>query len=576
MDETNQDLAAEVRSSPPVDSVLTPHLTEGQLELLRRNGEVRQTIAGQVLFREGDRSYDFIVIMSGTVVVLDHQAGIRRELVTGGPGEFVAELNLFTGERVFTTAEVKEPGSILVVPLDRLQFLIEKDQALGDLILQTCLRRRQWLSQARAGLRIVGSRSSPDVRRLRAFAVRNRLAHVWLDVETDQSAARVLEHHGLGPDETPIVVMRGGELLRNPSNAELARAAGFGSAPGPNMTFDVVVVGAGPAGLAASIYGASEGLKTATVDSSGVGGQIGTTSRIENYLGFPVGVSGEEFAERALIQVLRFGATLLVPAGAIGLCEHGEDFAVELDNGDQLVARSVIVATGVSYRKLDAIGLERFEEAGVFYTPLAAKDAIDPGGAVVIVGGGNSAGQAATWLADHGHPVTIVSRGDELTASMSQYLVDRVARQSDIEVLSHSVVRQLDGAGRLERVVVEDLTKSSQQTVDASALFVLIGAEPHTQWLAGSIELDSKGFILTGTEVGPPRRDRTQGTTLGREPYLLETSLPGVFAAGDVRSGSVKRVASGVGEGSIAIRFVSEYLGRRGIDGTNPSSIGVR
>jgi thioredoxin reductase (NADPH) len=320
---------------------------------LGRHGEVRSTVAGEVLFREGDRSYDFIVILSGAVTVVDHQAGVERELATGGPGEFVAELNILTGERVFTSAVVKEAGSILVVPVGQLHRLIAENQGLADLIVQTGFLRRMWLAQARAGMRIVGSKSSADSRRLREFAARNRLPHVFLDVETDPTAAVVLAHHGLGLDQIPIVVMRGGQMLRNPSNGELAEVAGFRSRPEANAVYDLVVVGAGPSGLAASVYGASEGLATATLDGLGVGGQIGTTSRIENYLGFPVGVSGEEFAERALIQVLRFGVTLLVPAVAVGLSEHEQGYAVRVDSGDELVS----------------------------YTPLAAQDELDAGGA---------------------------------------------------------------------------------------------------------------------------------------------------------------------------------------------------
>ena len=544
------------------DPLLAPRLTAEQLALLRRYGEECRTVAGQVLFREGDRGYDFIVILSGAVTVLDHQAGVTRELATGGNGEFVAELNILTGERLFTTAVVSEPGSVLVVPVDRLQEVIAQDQALADVILQTTFRRRQWLMRERAGMRIVGPRSSPDARRLREFAARNRLPHVWVDLETDPVAGAVLGHHGLGPKDTPVVIMRGGEVLRNPSNTELARAAGFGSGAVPSKIFDVAVVGAGPAGLAASVYGTSEGLTTAVIDSLGVGGQIGTTSRIENYLGFPVGVSGEEFAERALVQVLRFGATLLVPSTATALARHGDRYVIWLGDG-VLAARTVIIASGVTYRKLDASGLNRFEGTGVFYTPLTAPDQVSPGDAAVIVGGGNSAGQAATWLAEHGHPVTIVIRGEDLAASMSRYLIDRIARHPGIEVIPRSAVRQLDGAGRLERVVVEDFTTSTRRTLPASALFVLIGAEPHTQWLTGSVELDDLGYIVTGPDLSGQVRDQPGWQKLGRDPYLLETSLPGVFAAGDVRSGSVKRAASAVGEGSIAIRFVSEHLGRR-------------
>jgi thioredoxin reductase (NADPH) len=563
MDQTADDLTANHDSQPLIDPILAPRLHPDQIDLLRQHGEVRATSAGQVLFREGDRSYDFIVILSGTVTIFDHQAGTERKLVTGGSGEFVAELNIFTGERLFTTAVVKEPGSVLVVPIAALQTLIARDQALGDLIVQTVFRRRQWLEQARAGLRIVGSRSSPDTRRLLEFAARNRLAHAFLEVETDPAADLVLGHHDVRPEETPIVAMRGGELLRNPTNAELARAAGFGSRAPSNAVYDVVVVGAGPAGLAASVYGASEGLTTATIDSAGVGGQIGTTSRIENYLGFPVGVSGAEFAERALIQVLRFGVTLLVPAAATELDEHGADYELKLDSGDVLIARCIIIATGVTYRKIDVPDLERFEGLGVFYTPLTAQDDVAPGDAVVIVGGGNSAGQAATFLADRGHPVTLVLRGDDLASSMSQYLIDRINARSNVEVLFHSVVEELHGGGRLERVVIKDRNTESRDTVKASALFVLVGAEPHTGFVGGSIELDENRFIVTGKELSRTVGKQQRWNSLGRDAYLLETSLPGVFAAGDVRAGSVKRVASAVGEGSMAIRFASEHLGRR-------------
>jgi thioredoxin reductase (NADPH) len=414
-------------------------------------------------------------------------------------------------------------------------------------------------------LRIVGYSSSPDTQRLREFATKNRLPHVFLDVDTDASATAVLDHHSVSPDETPIVVMRGGELLRNPSNTELARAAGFGGRPAPNTVYDVAIIGAGPAGLAASVYGASEGLSTVMIDRQGVGGQIGTTSRIENYLGFPVGISGAEFAQRALVQVLRFGATLLVPVAcqSLRLNQHDANYSIALDWGDELVARSVIVATGVRYRNLDATGLERFEGAGVFYSPLIAMDDVGTDGDVVIVGGGNSAGQAATFLANAGHRVTIVIRGDDLTAGMAHYLVDRIERQSNIEVLVHSVVEAVDGEGRLEQVVIRDLVTTSHRILNASALYVLIGGEPHTKCLGGSLEIDDKGYVATGADLAAGTRDVAPWDRLRREPYLLETSLPGVFAAGDVRRGSVKRVTSAVGEGSMAVRFVSEFLGRR-------------
>jgi thioredoxin reductase (NADPH) len=538
-------------------------LSERQIAELTRSGEIRPTAAGQVLFREGDRGYDFFLIMSGRVRVVDHQAGVERELAAGGPGEFIAELNLLTGERLFTSAVVAEPGSVLVVPLDRLQALISRDQTLGILVLQTAIARRKWLADYEVGLRIIGSRESPETRRLVEFAARNRIPHTWLSSPTDPRSQAVLARHDLTWDDTPVVVMRGGEVHSRPSNAELARAAGIGTRATPGTTYDVAIVGAGPAGLAAAVYGASEGLSVALIDALAVGGQIATTSRIENYLGFPVGVTGEEFAERAFVQALRFGASIVLPAAATSLSPAGAGHVVHLDTGDDIRARSVIIATGASYRRLEAAEVDRFAGVSVFYTPLVTDEEVTPGEPVVIAGGGNSAGQAALALDDMGNPVTIVVRGADLTATMSHYLVDRILTRPGIRVLTRTLIRELAGHEQLESVSVEDLTTSARESLAAATLFVMIGSEPHTQWLAGVIDLDKAGYVITGSALGPEARRKRPWIGLDRDPYLLETSVPGVFAAGDVRSGSVKRVASAVGEGSIAVRFVGEYLGRR-------------
>jgi thioredoxin reductase (NADPH) len=449
------------------------------------------------------------------------------------------------------------------VPADKLQRLISHDQVLGDLIVRTMLARRNWILTTRAGLRIIGSRSQQDTRRLLEFAERNRLAHVWLDIDTDPAADVLLRRRGTSRDQTPVVVIRGGEMLCNPSNAELARAAGIGTAPKPGVTYDVAIIGAGPAGLAAAVYGASEGLATVVIDDVAVGGQIGTTSKIENYLGFPVGISGTEFAQRAILQVVRFGASIVLPASATGLSRQGARYLVHLDTGEDITALSVIIATGVRYREIQAEGVDRFSANDVFYTPAAVYDRVNPGQPAVIVGGGNSAGQAAVALADNGSPVTIVVRGGNLAAEMSQYLIDRITDEPGISIRYRSEVRRLDGADRLERVTVEDRTTSALDIIPATALFVMIGAQPRTESFKTAVRLDIGGYIVTGPDLGPGTRHHQPWTTLDRDPYMLETSTPGVFAAGDVRSGSVKRVATAVGEGSIAIRLVSLHLGRR-------------
>jgi thioredoxin reductase (NADPH) len=538
-------------------------LTDDHIAVLHQIGEVRRAQAGDVLFREGGRGGGFVVILSGRVKLCDHQAGVERELLSWGAREFTASLSLLTGERSFTTAVVVEPGELLVVPADKLHRLISRDQVLGDLITRTALARRDWVLNARTGLRIIGSRSQPDTRRLLEFAERNRLPHVWLDADADPAADVVLDYYDTPRDQTPVVVLRGGDMLRRPSNAQLARAAGIGTAPKPGVTYDVAIIGAGPAGLAAAVYGASEGLSTVVVDDVAVGGQIGTTSKIDNYLGFPAGISGTEFAQRAFLQVLRFGASIVLPASAVGLSRQGARHIIHLDTGDDITALSVIIATGTSYRQIHADGIDRFTANDVFYTPAAGHDRVRPGQPAVIAGGGNSAGQAAVALADNGSPVTMVIRGADLAINMSQYLIDRIIDEPDISIRYHSEVRKLDGSDRLERVTVEDLTTSAQDTIPATALFVMIGAKPRTESFKTAVRLDSDGYIVTGAELGPDARRQQPWITLDRDPYMLETSTPGVFAAGDVRSGSVKRVASAVGEGSIAIRFVGQHLGRR-------------
>ena len=544
----------------PDTRLVRPRLSDDQLGTLQQYGAIERTTAGQVLFAAGDPRYDLIVLLEGTVEVSDVHDGKLRYIATAGPRDFLAELNLLTGQRAYVTGVVTEAGSILRVPRDRVGDVIDEHGDLGAFLLQEMFRRRQMFIQLRAGVQIVGSRYSPDTQRLREFATRNRLAHAWIDLDNDPAATVLLDSTGVHPGDTPIVLLEGADVLRNPSNAQFARAVGITGEPTSGRTYDLMVIGAGPGGLAAAVYGASEGLTTAAVDAVAAGGQASTTSRIENYLGFPAGVSGAEFGERALLQAVRFGAQLFVPHRAVGLTRPGGHYLVALEDGTQVAGKSVIVATGVSYRRLDVPDIERFEGLGVFYSPPDPVRDVEPDEPVVIVGGGNSAGQAAVALASAGHQVHIVVRGPALAASMSTYLLDRITRETRICVHVDTVVGELNGARQLESVVLYSRGSAEPTTVPTHYLLAMIGAEPHTEWLPPDLARDEKGFILTGDAVPPAFRHSHDWSALGRAPYLYETSLPGAFAVGDVRAGSVKRVAAAAGEGSMAVRLVQQYL----------------
>ncbi|MFA3839043.1 FAD-dependent oxidoreductase [Streptomyces aureus] len=541
-----------------------PRLPPGQLEDLAAHGERRRTAEGEVLYREGEPFREFLAILSGTVEILhDHGGPDERTVAVHGPGRFLGELGLLEGQAAFDTAVVREAGEILAVPVERQRALVGRDPVLGDLILRAYLGRRYLLIGLGAGFRILGSCYSPDTMRLREFAARNRLPHRWLDLEKDKEAEALLRRFSIRPEETPVVLWKGEWVLRNPSNAELARLIGL-PAPSPVAgRCDVMVVGAGPAGLAAAVYGASDGLTTVTVDAVATGGQAGTSSRIENYLGFPSGISGGELIERAVLQAHKFGARLMVPAQVSGLTSQDDEYVVTFTDGSQARAGAVVLASGVWYRRLEVPGIERLEGISVYYAATVQEASLCQADPVAVVGGGNSAGQAALFLADHASRVHLLVRGGDLNADMSRYLVDQVERHPKIEVLLHTEVRRVSGEEKLESLIVENNAGSERRELRAAALFVFIGARPHTDWLRGVLALDEKGFVLTGADA-QAAADATRWDSLGRGPLLLETTLPGVFAAGDVRSGSVKRVASATGEGAIAIRLVHEHRERTG------------
>jgi thioredoxin reductase (NADPH) len=533
-----------------------PRLNDMQMARLRDLGRVRTVEPGEVLFAAGDAGSDFFVIESGAVTIVQGLGRENRVIAVHGPHRFLGELGLLTGQRLYLSGVVRDAGEVIQVPLERLPEVLDEDKALVDLILAAFIARRAILIDVGTGIKLIGSRFSPDSRRLREFLARNRMPHQWTDLEQDEDAEALLGGLGVEPGETPVVIATGGEILRNPSNAELGRAIGLGSSgPAPALC-DVVVVGAGPAGLAASLYAASEGLDVQCVEAVASGGQAGTSARIENYLGFPTGISGSELAQRAGLQAAKFGSRLAVPAAAVALRSMPGRHEIELSNGDLATGRTVVIATGAQYRRLDIPRFDEFDGGGIYYAATQAEAQLCADSPVAVVGGGNSAGQAAMFLSRHASCCRLLIRGDDLAKSMSRYLVDQIERNDSVEVLTHSQIVELEGERELEVITVEDTSSGERTHLPARALFVFIGASPHTGWLEDQLAHDGAGFLLTGHDL--------QGEDLmefnGRQPLFLETSRPGIFAVGDVHAGSIKRVASAVGEGSMAVRLVHQRL----------------
>ena len=540
---------------PPDRHGAFPRLDDEQRARLRAIGELEPVQTGDVLFREGDETYDFFVVESGAVAIVRGFGEENHVIAVHGRHRFLGELNLLTGGGVYLTAVVRDPGEVVRVPLARLLTLLADDGDLANVILRAYLARRSILIEVGGGVRLIGSRYSQDSRRLREFLARNRIPHHWIDLEADAEAETLLRTLGVGPGETPVVI-GGDSVLRNPSNGALAAMLGLGSRGAPPAMCDLVIVGCGPAGLAAAVYGASEGLDTQAIDAVAFGGQASTSSRIENYLGFPAGISGGELAERATLQARKFGARLVVPAQAVGLIQEDGHYAVELAGGELVNGRTVIVASGAQYRRLDVPELDRYEGNGVYYAATQTEAQQCFGDPVLIVGGGNSAGQAAMYLSQHAASCSLLIRGEDLEASMSRYLIDELERRPQVELLSTTEVVGLGGEDGLEAVTVRDRRSGEERELPAKALFVFIGASPHTDWLRGHVAMDAHGFLLTGRDVAADDL-AAHGS---EQPYFLETSRPGIFAVGDVHSGSIKRVASAVGEGSMAVRLVHQRL----------------
>jgi thioredoxin reductase (NADPH) len=512
-------------------------LSSSQLATLAEHGEERSAEVGAELFRIGDETYPFIAILEGEAAVLD---GNGQEIVRHGASGFLGEMNLLSGQTVFLTAVVTEPMRYVAVEREELRKLLLEDASLSDILLPAFVQRRELLQQRQGiGIEIVGPRDSEPTRQLADFARRQRLPYSWTEPSESEEAARALE--GVAPSEIPLVRLPGGVELRAPSDGELSRALGIGLELNQREEVDLLVIGGGPAGLGAAVYGASEGLETLVIESTVLGGQAGTSRRIENYLGFPAGITGSELTSRAVTQARKFRARTATPYRAQALEPGDGHHLVRLEEGNEIAARAVVLATGAEYRKLPVADLERYEGFSVFYAAGPPEAQICGGQRVGIVGGGNSAGQAAVWLARGGALVTLLHRRADLAETMSNYLIEELERYG-VNVRDRSEITELHGSdGKLEAVTLTDGTR-----LPYSFLFLFLGASPCTDWLGDSVARDDKGFVLTGSDAG------AEG--------LLETTVPRVYAAGDVRAGSIKRCATAVGEGAAVVRFVHEHL----------------
>jgi thioredoxin reductase (NADPH) len=544
----------------PESDVAFPRLDPTQVATMVATGRSEQLSAGQVLYSPGELDLELVVVLSGCIEIVD-QIDTAQEsiLTTYGPRQFVGELNLITAEPALLSARSTAPGEGVFVSREALRTVVSRDPRLGDLIMNALVARRAIIIEAESGARLIGSGGDPATRQLREFLTRNRVPHRFIDLDGGDVTKSPLDGRPLQAGDLPMLAS-GQEVLCAPTILEAATALNLRA---PNKTaktsWDTLIIGGGPGGLGAAVYAATEGLSTILVDSTALGGQASTSSRIENYLGFPAGVSGSDLTERAIAQARRFGLRTAVPERAERLRTEEGRYVVELDSGDELAARTVVLATGASYRQLPVDGCERLNGAGVFYAATLVEARMCGGESVAVVGGGNSAGQAAIFLSGTTGRVSLLLRGGDLGASMSNYLVEQIEAIENIDVLRHHEVREIHGEATLAGLTVEENRSGERRDLDAGGLFIFIGADPCTEWLDGALAKDDDGFLLTGGELGVSHLDADTGTG-GRPAMPLETSLPGVFAVGDGRSGSIKRVASAVGEGSMAVRVIHQYL----------------
>jgi thioredoxin reductase (NADPH) len=548
----------EATSARP-DRVL-PTLTSQQLSRLAAHGQRRSTSRGEVLFEAGDKGVPVFVVVSGELQVV-RPAGTGEMLVAKyGPGQFSGESNMITGRPAIVQLRVAEAGEVIQLNREQLLALIQTDAELSEILMRAFIARRLALIAGGLGdVVVIGSTHCSGTLRVKEFLTRNGHPYQYLDLDRDRDAQDLLDRFQIGLADIPVIICRGSAVLRNPTNTRIADCLGFNETIDQGRVSDLVIVGAGPAGLAAAVYGASEGLDVLVLEANLPGGQAGSSSRIENYLGFPTGISGLDLTGRAHAQAVKFGAQVLVAKGATRLACDGPRYTVEIDNGPRVRARAVIVASGAEYRKPPLDNLSMFEGAGVYYgaTPMEAQLCV--GADVAVVGGGNSAGQAAVFLASTARRVQMLVRGPGLAETMSRYLIRRIEENPAITLRTHTEIVGLDGDRQLERIRWRDNRSGEVETHEIGHVFMMTGATPNTKWLDGCIALDAQGFVKTGPDLSSDDL-ATAHWPLSRPPYLLETSRPGIFAVGDVRGSNVKRVASAVGEGSIAVAFVHQVL----------------
>jgi thioredoxin reductase (NADPH) len=536
-----------------------PTLAPAQIARIAAHGRVRPVQSGEVLIEAGDPVVPFFVVTKGYVEIVQPSGATETLVVRHGPGQFSGETNMISGRRSLIRARATEPGEVIELDRERLLTLVQTDSELGEILLRAfILRRVELIAHGIGDVVLVGSVHCSGTLRVKEFLTRNGHPYTYIDLDHDSGVQDLLDHFHITEEDVPVLICRGELVLRNPTNQQIADCLGFNEGIDRSHLRDVVIVGAGPSGLAAAVYGASEGLDVLVLEAGSPGGQAGSSSKIENYLGFPMGISGQELTARAYTQAQKFGAQVMIAKGASRLACVRRPYHIEIDDGPKLPARAVIIATGAEYRKLPLPNLSRFEGAGIYYGATFIEAQLCGGEEVIVVGGGNSAGQAAVFLARTARRVHILVRSDGLSDTMSRYLIRRIEESPNIDLRTRTELVTLEGNGHLESVQWRN-ESGDVETHNIRHVFVMTGAAPSTDWLRGCVALDDKGFIKTGPDLSPEDL-AAAGWPLARRPLLLETSLPGVFAVGDVRGGNIKRVASAVGEGAIAVALVHQVL----------------